>query len=48
MSETRQDRIKQIKYMIEHKADYLANGTTEQEFNDRLMLLREANYKSNL
>ena len=44
MSETRQDRQKQIDYMIEHRAEYIKNGTPEEVLNERIKELKQYPY----
>lgn len=41
MSATRQDKNKQIKYMLDNKQAYLNNGTSPEEFKRRLDLLKK-------
>ncbi len=45
---TKKEREKQIKYMLENKTGYLKNGTTEEEFNRRLKLLKQPEKKHSI
>lgn len=41
---TKKEALLQVKYILDNKEEYLANGTTKQELNDRIMMLKNPDY----